>query len=176
MFVEIMQTISLYSVPLIILLIPMYALFVKKVKVYEVFCEGAKEGFDTAIRILPFLVAMLFSIGVLRMSGALDMFIDFTRPFFAQIGLPSELLPMFVMRPLSGGAAQGVLVDLLEAYGPDSFIGRAGSTMYGSTETTLYVLAVYFGSVGVIKARHAVAAGFMADAAGMISEIGRAHV
>ncbi len=171
MFIKIMQTISLYAVPLIVLLVPLYALLVKKVKVYEVFSEGAKDGFDTAVKILPFLLGMLVSIGILRASGTIDLFVEMTRPLLAKVGFPSELLPIFIMNPISGGAARGALLDVFNAYGPDSFIGRAGSTMFGSTETTLYVLAVYFGSIGITKSRHAVAAGFTADAAGMISAV-----
>ncbi|MGL4676134.1 MAG: spore maturation protein [Brevinema sp.] len=171
MFVTIIQKISLYAVPLIILLIPLYALLFKKVKVYEVFVEGAKEGFDTAIRILPFLLGMLVAIGILRESGMMDLLIETTRPILAIVGFPSELLPIFIMNPISGGAARGVLLDIFNAYGPDSFLGRAGSAMFGSTETTLYVLAIYFGSIGIKKSRHAVAAGFTADIAGMISAV-----
>ncbi len=171
MFVTIMQTISLYSVPMIILLIPLYALLVKKVNVYEVFCEGAKEGFDTAIRILPFLLGMLVSIGIMRGSGAVDVVISATKPILSKIGIPSELLPVYIFNPISGGAARGVFADILATYGPDSFLGRAAAAMFGSTETTLYVLAVYFGSIGIKKSRHAVAAGLTADIAGMTSAI-----
>ncbi|MGL5955137.1 MAG: spore maturation protein [Brevinema sp.] len=171
MFITVIQNISLYAVPLIILLIPLYALVFKKVKVYEVFVEGAKEGFDTAIRILPFLLGMLVAIGIFRESGMMDLLITTTRPVFAIIGFPSELLPIFIMNPISGGGARGVLLDIFNTYGPDSFLGRAGSAMFGSTETTLYVLAVYFGSVGIKRSRHAVAAGLTADLAGMVSAV-----
>ncbi|MGL4394665.1 MAG: spore maturation protein [Brevinema sp.] len=171
MFVKVMQNISLYAVPTILLLIPLYAIVVKKVKVYEVFVEGAKEGFDTAIRILPFLLGMLVAVGVLRESGVIKLFVEFTRPALDKVNFPSDLLPILVMNPVSGGAARASLLDIFNTHGPDSFLGRAGSAMFGSTETTLYVLAVYFGSVGITKSRHAVAAGFVADFIGMVSAV-----
>ncbi|MGL4560860.1 MAG: spore maturation protein [Brevinema sp.] len=171
MFVKVMHNISLYAVPLILLLIPLYAFVVKKVKVYEVFVEGAKEGFETAVRILPFLLGMLVSIGILRESGVIDFFVNSTRPFLDKLGFPSQLIPILAFNPISGGAAKGALLDIFNIYGPDSFLGRAGSAMFGSTETTLYVLAVYFGSVGITKSRHAVATGFMADFFGMVSAV-----
>ncbi|MGL4366687.1 MAG: spore maturation protein [Brevinemataceae bacterium] len=171
MFIKIMQTISLYAVPCIILIIPAYAFFIKKVKVYEVFCEGAKEGIDVVVRILPFLLGMLITVGVLRASGAIDLFVSAVNPIVSKIGIPGELLPILIFNPISGGAARASLLDIFNTYGPDSFLGKAGSMMFGSTETTLYVLSVYFGSVGIIKSRHAVPAGLCADMAGMISAI-----
>ena len=171
MFVLIMQKISIYAIPLIILGIVGYAYFVKKVKVYEVFCEGAKEGFNTAVRIIPFLVAMLVAIGIFRASGCIDIMINFLQPILSKIGMPAEVLPLAILRPLSGGGASGVMNDLLVTYGPDSIIGRIASTMMGSTETTFYVLAVYFGSVGIKKLRHAVPAGLIADAAGLLTAV-----
>ena len=167
MFVMIMNQISLYAIPMIIFIIVGYAFFVKKVRVYEVFCEGAKEGFTTAIRIIPFLVAMLVAIGIFRSSGCIDI-LD---PIFSMIGMPGEVLPMAIMRPLSGGGATGIMNDLMLTYGPDSLIGRIASTMMGSTETTFYVLAVYFGAVSIRKTRHAVAAGLLADLAGLLTAV-----
>ena len=167
MFVRIMENISLYAIPLIILVIVGYAYFVKKIKVYEVFCEGAKEGFNTAIRIIPFLVAMLVAIGIFRASGCIDIMMKILDPVFSLIGMPGEVLPMAILRPLSGG----VMNDLMLTYGPDSLIGRIASTMMGSTETTFYVLAVYFGAVSIRKTRHAVAAGLLADLAGLLTAV-----
>ena len=138
---------------------------------YEVFCEGAKEGFNTAVRIIPFLVAMLVAIGIFRASGCIDIMINFLQPILSKIGMPAEVLPLAILRPLSGGGASGVMNDLLVTYGPDSIIGRIASTMMGSTETTFYVLAVYFGSVGIKKLRHAVPAGLIADAAGLLTAV-----
>ena len=171
MFVMIMNQISLFAIPMIIFIIVGYAFFVKKVKVYEVFCEGAKEGFTTAIRIIPFLVAMLGAIGIFRSSGCIDIMMKVLDPIFSMIGMPGEVLPMAIMRPLSGGGATGIMNDLLLTYGPDSLIGRIASTMMGSTETTFYVLAVYFGAVSIRKTRHAVAAGLLADVAGLLTAV-----
>ena len=171
MFVMIMNQISLFAIPMIIFIIVGYTFFVKKVKVYEVFCEGAKEGFTTAIRIIPFLVAMLVAIGIFRSSGCIDIMMKVLDPIFSMIGMPGEVLPMAIMRPLSGGGATGVMNDLMMTYGPDSLIGRIASTMMGSTETTFYVLAVYFGSVSIRKTRHAVAAGLLADLAGLLTSV-----
>ncbi|WP_462429804.1 spore maturation protein [Fusobacterium varium] len=171
MFVIIMNQISLYAIPMIIFIIVGYAFLVKKVKVYEVFCEGAKEGFTTAIRIIPFLVAMLVAIGIFRSSGCIDIMMRVLDPVFSAIGMPGEVLPMAIMRPLSGGGATGIMNDLMLTYGPDSLIGRIASTMMGSTETTFYVLAVYFGAVSIRKTRHAVAAGLLADLAGLLTSV-----
>lgn len=171
MFTLIMERISLYAIPLIILFIVSYAYFVKKLKVYEVFCEGAKEGFSTAIRIIPFLVAMLVAIGVFRSSGAIDVIIKYLNPILEFIGMPGEVLPMAIMRPLSGGGSTGILNDIFITHGPDSMIGRMASVMMGSTETTFYVLAVYFGAVSIRKTRHAVAAGLLADIAGILAAV-----
>ena len=171
MFVMIMNQISLFAIPMIIFIIVGYAFFVKKVKAYEVFCEGAKEGFTTAIRIIPFLVAMLVAIGIFRSSGCIDIMMKVLDPIFSMIGMPGEVLPMAIMRPLSGGGATGIMNDLLLTYGPDSLIGRIASTMMGSTETTFYVLAVYFGAVSIRKTRHAVAAGLLADLAGLLTSV-----
>lgn len=170
MFVTIVQTISTYAIPIIILIIPLYAVF-KKVKVYESFCEGAVEGFNTAIRIIPYLVAMLVAIGIFRKSGAMDVMVNLFQPITNLFGMPGEVLPLGVMRSLSGGGSNGLLTDILKNFGPDSLIGRIASTMTGSSETTFYVIAVYFGAIGVSKTRHAVAAGIIADVAGMLAAV-----
>ena len=148
MFVKIMEYISLYAIPLVIVGFVIYGL-IKKVKVYESFTEGAKEGFTTAVRIIPFLVAILVAIGVFRASGAMDLLTKAFSPITNKIGMPGEVLPMALMRPLSGGGARGVMSDLITTHGPESLIGRMAAVMMGSTETTFYVLAVYFGSVGI---------------------------
>lgn len=171
MFTVIMEKISVYAIPVIILFIVSYAYFVKKVKVYEVFCDGAKEGFSTAIRIIPFLVAMLVAIGIFRSSGAIDVIIKYINPVLELIGMPGEVLPMAIMRPLSGGGSTGILNDIFITHGPDSMIGRMASVMMGSTETTFYVLAVYFGAVSIRKTRHAVVAGLLADIAGILAAV-----
>lgn len=170
MFIKIMEAFSLYAIPAILLGIPAYGM-IKKVKVYEAFTDGAKEGFTNAIRIIPFLVAMLVAIGVLRASGALGYFARFMSPITNLIGMPSEVLPMALMRPLSGGGANGIMVDLFKTYGPDSLIGRMASVISGSTDTTFYVIAVYFGAVGVKKIRYSLSAGLMADLAGILAAV-----
>jgi spore maturation protein B len=141
------------------------------VKVYEVFVEGAKEGFNIAIRIIPYLVAMLVAIGIFRASGAMDILTIALNPITSLIGFPAEALPMALMRPLSGSGSLGIMTELMKVHGPDSFIGVLASTMYGSSETTFYVLAIYFGSVNIKKIRHALPAGLLADLAGMLGAL-----
>ena len=146
----------------------------KKVNVYDAFIEGAKEGFTTAVRIIPYLVAILVGIGVFRASGAMDMLIDGIRSAVKLAGIDSEFvgaLPTALMKPLSGSGARGMMVDAMTTYGADSFVGRLACIFQGSTDTTFYVLAVYFGSVGIRYTRHAVACGLLADLAGIISAI-----
>lgn len=167
MFQNIMNNISLYAIPALLLGIPVYGL-VRKVKVYEVFVDGAKEGFSTAVKIIPYLVAMLFAIGIFRASGAMDILVKLISPITNLIGMPAEILPMGIMRSLSGGGAQGMMVELFKTHGPDSLIGRMASVAMGSTETTLYIIAVYYGSVKISKTRHAVPVGLLVDAISLI--------
>ena len=150
-----------------------------KVNVYDAFIEGAKEGFSTAVRIIPYLVAILVGIGVFRASGAMDMLIDGIRWGVEACGANSDFvgaLPTALMKPLSGSGARGMMVDAMTTYGADSFIGRLSCIFQGSTDTTFYILAVYFGSVGVVKTRHAVACGLLADLAGVIAAIAIAYL
>ena len=145
-----------------------------KVNVYDAFIEGAKDGFQTAVRIIPYLVAILVGIGVFRASGAMDMLIDGIKWTVASIGGDTDFvgaLPTAMMKPLSGSGARGMMVDAMTTYGADSFIGRLSCVFQGSTDTTFYILAVYFGSVGIRYTRHAVACGLLADLAGIISAI-----
>src|SRR5690554_2790772 len=158
MFVSIIEGISLFAIPVVFVGIVGFGL-AKKVKVYESFTEGAKEGFHTAVRIIPFLVAMLVAIGVFRASGAMDLLTKAISPVTSLLGIEAETLPMAFMRPLSGGGAQGVMTEIINTHGPDTLIGRTVAVMMGSTETTFYVLAVYFGSVAIKKTRHALPAG-----------------
>ena len=146
----------------------------KHVNVYDAFIEGAKDGFTTAVRIIPYLVAILVAIGVFRASGAMDMLIDGVRRGVELCGGNSDFvgaLPTALMKPLSGSGARGMMVDAMSTYGADSFVGRLSCIFQGSTDTTFYVLAVYFGSVGVRYTRHAVACGLLADLAGVIAAI-----
>jgi spore maturation protein SpmB len=142
----------------------------RRVRVYEVFVEGAREGFQVALRIIPYLVAILTAVGMLRASGALDLAVGFLGKFTGPLGLPAEALPMALMRPLSGSGAYGILASILNdpAVGPDSYTGYLVSTLQGSTETTFYVMAVYFGAVQVRRVRHTLAAALTADVAGVV--------
>lgn len=164
------QIISILAIPLIVICFVLYGI-IKKVKIYEVFVEGAKEGFNVAIRIIPFLVAMLVAIGIFRESGAMSFLTNILSPLTDLIGFPAEALPMALMRPLSGSGSLGIMSEIMAVYGPDSFIGVLVSTIMGSTETTFYVLALYFGSVNISKMRHAVAAGLIADIAGILGAL-----
>lgn len=146
----------------------------KKVNVYDAFVDGAKEGFTTAVRIIPYLVAILVAIGVFRASGSMDYIISGVATLVGWCGIDSEFvaaLPTAIMKPLSGSGARGLMVDAMTTYGADSFIGRMACIFQGSTDTTFYILAVYFGSVGISKTRHAVPCGLLADLAGIISAI-----
>ncbi|MCB1048380.1 MAG: spore maturation protein, partial [Calditrichaeota bacterium] len=166
----ILDTVSVSLIPIFLALVPLVAI-TRRVKVYEEFVEGAKEGFSVALRIIPYLVAMLVAIGMFRASGALDVFARVVSPLTDLIGMPAEILPAALMRPLSGSGSLGLVTELINTHGPDSFIGRLASTLYGSTETTFYVLAVYFGSVGISRGRHAVLAGLCADLAGVLPAV-----
>jgi spore maturation protein B len=160
-----------YIIPLLLVGIPFYALTVKKVKVYEVFVEGAKDGFTIAVRIIPYLVAILVAVGMFRASGALDLLLNFLAPVLNLIGFPPENLPLAMMRPLSGSGSLGLLTDLVNEHGADSLYSKIGATMFGSSETTFYVLAVYFGSIGVTRSRHALVAGLTADMVGALAAV-----
>lgn len=170
MFVQIINAISKYSIPLIIAGFVLYGL-VKKVDVYATFTDGAKEGFTTAVNIIPSLVGMLVAIGIFRASGAMELLTGFLGAATSKIGIPGEIVPMALIRPLSGGGARGVMTELVTTHGPNSLIGRMAAIMMGSTDTTFYILAVYFGSVSIRKQRHAVSAGLLADLAGVIAAI-----
>jgi spore maturation protein B len=165
-----LATVSTWAIPTLILLI-VAAGAVRRVKVYEGFVEGAKEGFDVAVRIIPYLVAILVAVGMLRASGAVDLLVAAVGGLTSAIGLPAEVLPVALLRPLSGSGTLGLVSELSKTHGPDSFIGRLSATMYGSTETTFYVLAVYFGAVGITRSRHAVLAGLAGDLAGLLAAL-----
>ncbi|WP_183251346.1 spore maturation protein [Anoxybacteroides tepidamans] len=158
----IVQSISLWLIPAIIGFILLYGTW-KKVPTYESFVEGGKEGIHIAFSIIPYLVGMLVSVSIFRASGALDYMIGFVKPMAEAVGLPAEVVPLAMMRTISGTAALGMTTDLIATYGPDSFIGRLAATIQGSTETTLYVLTVYFGAVGIKKMGDALKVGVLAD-------------
>jgi spore maturation protein B len=156
------EVFSVFVLPLLIVGFPLYGLY-KKVPVYEEFVEGAKGGFKVAITIIPYLVAILFAIAMFRASGALEFVIGGLRPILAWIAVPAEVLPMMILRPLTGSGSAAIVLDMMGQYGPDSILVKMAATMFGSTETTFYVIAVYFGAINVKKTRHALPAGLIAD-------------
>jgi spore maturation protein SpmB len=163
---------SSWLLALLIVGIPLYG-HLRGVKVYEAFVEGAKEGFDVALRILPFLVAILAAVGAARGAGAMDALARLLQPITGPLGLPPEVLPLAIVRPFSGSGATGILAGILNdpKLGPDSMAGRIGSMVQGSTETTFYVLSVYCGSVRIVQYRHALVAGLAADATGLVASV-----
>lgn len=165
-----LDAISLWAIPVVLVTIPLVGI-VRGVKVYDVFIEGAKEGFDVAVRIIPFLVGILVAIGMFRGSGAMDLLLSLLRPLVGPLGFPPELVPLAILRSLTGSGSLAFTTDLVKTHGPDSLLGRMAATMYGSTETTFYVLAVYFGAVGVRRTRHAVPAALIADLAAAIAAV-----
>lgn len=167
---EFLNTISVLAIPFILAIILIYAAF-KKIKVYESFVEGAKEGFNVGVRIIPYLVAIMVAIGMFQASGGIELISYILKPALDLIGMPVETLPLAIVRPLSGSGSFAIMSHIVESNPIDSFIGFLAATMTGSTETTFYVLAVYFGAVGVYKTRHAVPAGLIADFAGILASL-----
>jgi len=168
--VRALNTVSLLAVPFMLSFFPLYAAM-KRVKVYESFVEGAKEGFQTAVSIMPYLVAILVAVGMFRGAGGIDMVTNFLRPALRVIHFPPELVPMCLMRPLSGSGTLGIFTELVKQFGADSLLARTAGTIYGSTETTFYVIAVYFGAVGIRRTRHSVPAGLIADLTGITASV-----
>lgn len=162
--------ISKLIIPFLVLIIVIYGLS-KKVNVYEAFVSGAKESFPMILTIFPFILAMILAINIFLQSGVLTGFLNFISPFLLSLKVPVEIVPMALMRPISGNATLAILNNLLCDYGPDSLIGRIGSVIQGSTETTFYVLTLYFGSVGVKKIRHAMWTGLLVDLIGIVSSV-----
>lgn len=161
---------SAFVLPAILVGFPLYGM-IKKVRVYEEFVEGAKEGFNVAVMIIPYLIAILFAIGMFRASGALDFLTDGLRPILALIRFPAEVIPMAIVRPLTGSGSAAIVLDMIGQYGEDSILVKMAATMFGSTETTFYVIAVYFGAVNIKKTRHAVPAGLIADVFAMLAAV-----
>ncbi|MEY8762708.1 MULTISPECIES: spore maturation protein [Clostridium] len=157
-------------IPIIVFIVVTYGIF-KRVKVYECFVEGAKEGIGICIKIFPYLLAMIIAVGVFRESKALDYFIALVRPVVEIIGLPPEVVPLVLVKPLSGSGALGIFAETLSKFGPDSYIGRVSSIIMGSTETIFYTLTVYFGAVGIKKIRHTLWAAIMADMSAIIAAV-----
>lgn len=165
---------SLLTVPLLFFVVIGYGLL-RRVKVYESFVEGGKEGFDIFLRILPYIVAILVAIGMFRVSGVLDYLQELLAPVTLALGMPPETLPVALMKPLSGSGSLGLVAEILDR-APDSFEARVASTMFGSTDTTFYIIALYFGSVGIRKIRHALIAGLLADVAGILAAVWICHL
>ena len=165
-----LDQISLWAIPILLVGIPLVGL-IRGVNVYDVFIEGAKEGFDVAVKIIPFLVGILVAIGMFRGSGAMDLLMAALRPLVASTGFPAELVPLAILRSLTGSGSLAFTTDLIKTSGPDSVIGRMAATLYGSSETTFYVLAVYFGAVGVRRTRHAVPAALVGDLAAAVAAV-----
>ena len=165
-----LNNISALIMPTIILLILANAIM-RKAPVFDQFLDGAKNGFNTSIKILPSLVGLIVAVQMLRASGFFEITCDFLSPFLKKVGFPSELVPMALIRPVSGSAALATVQDILTTYGPDSFIGRCASVMMGSSETTFYTLAVYFGSVGITKSRYTVKSALLADLTGIMLSV-----
>jgi len=164
------NAVSLLAIPFLLSFFPLFAAL-RRIAVYEEFVDGAKEGFNVAVRIIPYLVAMLVAIGMFRGAGGIDLLTRWLKPVLEVVQFPSELMPIALMRPLSGSGTLALFSDLVKQLGPDSLVVRMAGTIYGSTETTFYVIAVYFGAVGVQRTRHAVPAGLIADAAGVIASV-----
>ncbi len=163
-------TLSLLAVPFLLVFFPLYAAL-RGVKVYEEFVDGAKEGFAVAIRVIPFLVAILVAIGMFRGAGGIEALKSLLAPLLLPLGFPPDLLPIVLVRPLSGSATTALFAEMAQRLGPDALTTRMAGTIFGSSETTFYVIAVYFGSVAVRRARHAVAAGLIADFAGVVASV-----
>jgi spore maturation protein B len=166
----VLDAISLWAIPVLLVVIPLVGI-IRGVKVYDVFIEGAKEGFDVAVKIIPFLVGILVAIGMFRGSGAMDLLMAALRPIVVRTGFPAELVPLTILRSLTGSGSLAYTTDLIKTHGPDSVIARMAATLYGSSETTFYVLAVYFGAVGIRRTRHAVPAALIGDIVAAIAAV-----
>lgn len=168
--IKVLSYISIIAIPLMMIIILLHG-WIKGVNMYDSFVEGAADGFKTSIVIMPYLVAIFIAVGVMRKSGSIDYLISLTNPLMTFIGVPPEVLPLAIMRPISGSGSLAILKDILNTYGPDSFIGRLSSTMMGSAETIFYTMAVYFGAVGIKKGRHTLGAALISHLASIIAAV-----
>lgn len=172
---QILNIVSLWALPALLIIILTVGI-VKKVPIYEEFTDGAKDGFKVAINIIPYLVAIVVGISMLRASGAIEMCANFLAPILTKLHVPADTLPLMIVRSLSGSAALGVFSDIANNLGPDSYATKLAAVMVGSSETTFYVLAVYFGAVGISKIRYALVVGLLADIVGIIAAILVCHI
>jgi spore maturation protein B len=170
----IIETVSVWAIPFLIGFIPLYG-WLKGVKVYEVFVEGAEEGFRMAVRMIPFLVGILVALNIFESSGAMDALIHLLSGPLNAMGVPAPIVPLLLVRPLSGGAALGITTGLLQHYGADSFVGRLASTVQGSTHTTFYVVTLYYGSIAIKKIRYTLTVALIGDAAGFVASVFICH-
>lgn len=161
---------SNWAIPLFVFVILAHA-FYKGVNVFEAFVEGAKEGYSVAVKLIPYMVGLFAAINVFRDSGAMQLLTTLLGPLLRFFRVPPEVIPLMIVRPLSGVAAMALAVDIFEKFGPDSFVGRLAATLEGSTDTTLYIIAVYFASVGVKKARYSIAVGLISDIIGFVAAV-----
>jgi spore maturation protein B len=167
---ELLLIISQWCIPFIILFILSYGIF-KRIKVYETFVDGAADGIEIVVKIIPYLTAMVVAINIFRVSGALDIILSFFSPVLQSLDIPSPVAPLLFLRPLSGSASLAYISDIFSEFGPDTYIGKLASTIQGSTETTFYIIAVYFGAVGIKKYRYAMVVGLIADLAGFFAAV-----
>ncbi|MFT9494290.1 spore maturation protein [Anaerosolibacter sp.] len=165
-----LNIVSIMIIPILITMILLHG-FIKKVNIYEAFVEGAGEGFKTAVRIMPYMIAIFLAIGIFRESGALSLFTKVLSPITKVLGIPREVVPLVIMRPISGSGALGIVRDIIHTYGADSFIGRVASTMMGSAETIFYTMAVYFGAVAIRNTRHTLSAALISHLAAVIASV-----
>mgnify|MGYP005844269455 CR=1 FL=1 len=171
---ELINQISRWAIPVLIVTV-LLAGTVKRIPVFETFVEGAEQGFGVAVKIIPYLVAMITAISIFKASGAMEILAAVFAPVCDLVGMPPEVLPHAIMRPLSGGGALGIATELIKEYGPDSLIGLMAATMQGSTDTTFYVLTLYFGSVGIRRYRYAVVSGLAADFTTLVASVFIVH-
>ncbi len=166
--IDVFSAVSAWAIPVLVSGVIIYAA-VKKIPVFDTFVEGGKEGFAIAVSLIPYMVGMLVALGVFRESGAFDLFVSSISPVTDLFGIPGEVVPLAIMRPISGNGALAISAEIMQRFGPDSLIGLIASTMQGSTDTTFYILTVYFGAVGIKKIRYSMTVGLLADIAGFVA-------
>jgi len=168
--IGILKILSIAIIPAMMSIILLHG-YINKVNLYDAFVEGAKEGFQSALRIMPYLIAIFIAIGIFKRSGALNILVNIISPIAKLVGVPKEVIPLAIMRPISGSGALGVVNEIITEYGPDSFVGRVASTMMGSSETIFYTMAVYFGVVGIKDSRHTLPAALLSHVASIIASV-----
>lgn len=168
--IAVFSVISAWAIPVLVTTVLVYAAW-RKIPIFETFVEGGKEGFTIAVSLIPYMVGMLVALGVFRESGAFDLFVKLIRPITDLLGIPGETVPLAIMRPISGNGALAISAEIMQRFGPDSLLGLIAGTMQGSTDTTFYILTVYFGAVGIKKIRYSMTVGLLADLAGFLAAV-----